>query len=68
MYSERQMQMDPYKLTISREIDRWDEGIPLGNGELGALVFGSAKKLTVSPDRGDIWDKSGSPENTPGFC
>ena len=68
MYSERQMQMDPYKLTISREIDRWDEGIPLGNGELGALVFGSAKKLTVSLDRGDIWDKSGSPENTPGFC
>lgn len=68
MYSERQMQMDPYKLTIQREIDRWDEGIPLGNGELGALVFGSAKKLTVSLDRGDIWDKSGSPENTPGFC
>ena len=68
MYSERQMQMDPYKLTIPREIDRWDEGIPLGNGELGALVFGSAKKLTVSLDRGDIWDKSGSPENTPGFC
>ncbi len=62
------MQMDPYKLTIQREIDRWDEGIPLGNGELGALVFGSAKKLTVSLDRGDIWDKSGSPENTPGFC
>ena len=62
------MQMDPYKLTIPREIDRWDEGIPLGNGELGALVFGSAKKLTVSLDRGDIWDKSGSPENTPGFC
>ena len=60
--------MDPYKLTIPREIDRWDEGIPLGNGELGALVFGSAKKLTVSLDRGDIWDKSGSPENTPGFC
>lgn len=68
MYSERQMQMDPYKLTIPREIDRWDEGIPLGNGEMGALVFGSAKKLTVSLDRGDIWDKSGSPENTPGFC
>lgn len=68
MYSERQMQMDPYKLTIQREIDRWDEGIPLGNGELGALVFGSAKKLTVSLDRGDIWDESGSPENTPGFC
>ena len=62
------MQMDPYKLTIQREIDRWDEGIPLGNGEMGALVFGSAKKLTVSLDRGDIWDKSGSPENTPGFC
>lgn len=60
--------MDPYKLTIPREIDRWDEGIPLGNGEMGALVFGSAKKLTVSLDRGDIWDKSGSPENTPGFC
>lgn len=60
--------MDPNRLRIEREIDRWDEGIPLGNGEMGALVFGSAKKLTVSLDRGDIWDKSDSPENTSGFC
>ncbi len=59
--------MEPYKLTIDRKIDRWDEGIPMGNGEMGCLLFGDAKKLVLSLDRGDIWDRSGSPEKTEGF-
>lgn len=59
--------MEPYKLTIDRNISLWDEAIPLGNAEIGCLLFGSAKKLTLSLDRGDIWDTSNSPEDTPGF-
>ncbi|MGN0522016.1 MAG: glycosyl hydrolase family 95 catalytic domain-containing protein [Eubacterium sp.] len=59
--------MQPYNLVIDREIDRWDEGIPLGNGEMGCLLFGSGQKLIFSLDRGDIWDRSFTPEKTDGF-
>lgn len=59
--------MEPFKLIIDRKIDRWDEGIPMGNGEMGCLLFGDAKKLVLALDRGDIWDRSGSPEKTEGF-
>lgn len=52
-----------FYLQFAQKIDRWDEALPLGNGEMGALVFGGAGKLTVSLDRGDIWDRSNSPEN-----
>lgn len=59
--------MNPYQLQIDRNIDRWDEAIPLGNGEMGCLVFGSSQRLILALDRGDIWDRSGSPEHINGF-
>lgn len=34
----------------------WDEAMPLGNGLLGALVWGDGKPLKVSLDRTDLWD------------
>ncbi len=34
----------------------WDEAIPLGNGELGALVWKREGKLRFSLDRSDLWD------------
>lgn len=34
----------------------WDEGIPLGNGMLGALVWEKEGKLRFSLDRADLWD------------
>ena len=34
----------------------WDEGIPLGNGMLGALVWQKGSKLRFSLDRADLWD------------
>lgn len=37
-------------------MDRWDEALPLGNGLLGALVWGTGRQLNVSLDRGDLWD------------
>lgn len=35
---------------------RWDEGIPLGNGWLGALVWQRENQLRLSLDRADLWD------------
>jgi len=34
----------------------WDEAIPLGNGELGALVWQKNDHLRFSLDRSDLWD------------
>ncbi len=59
--------MDTFELRIARKIPRWDEGIPLGNGDMGCLLFGQSDKLIFSLDRGDIWDKTCSPEKTTGF-
>jgi alpha-L-fucosidase 2 len=34
----------------------WDEGIPLGNGMLGALIWEKDSNLRISLDRADLWD------------
>lgn len=34
----------------------WDEGIPLGNGMLGSLLWAKDGKLRLSLDRADLWD------------
>lgn len=44
------------KLTFKNRIPRWDEGLPLGNGLCGALVWGSSENIRVSLNRSDLWD------------
>ena len=34
----------------------WDEGVPLGNGLLGALIWQNGSSLRLSLDRADLWD------------
>jgi alpha-L-fucosidase 2 len=34
----------------------WDEGIPLGNATLGALIWEKDNQLRISLDRSDLWD------------
>lgn len=46
----------PAKVVRNGEIDRWDEGMPLGNGTLGVLVWGDGNRIRLSLDRGDLWD------------
>lgn len=40
----------------------WDEAFPLGNGTLGALVWGDGQPLKISLDRTDLWDLRPVPE------
>lgn len=35
---------------------RWDEGIPLGNAHIGALIWQRNGKIRFSLDRADLWD------------
>lgn len=34
----------------------WDEGIPLGNGIMGALIWQKGDRLRLALDRADLWD------------
>ena len=46
----------------------WDEALPLGNGLLGALVWGDGDPLNLSLDRTDLWDLRSVPEfHTPEY-
>ena len=45
-----------YNLQFPRLATTWDEGIPLGNGMLGALVWQKEDHLRISLDRADLWD------------
>lgn len=46
----------PYDLHFDQLPTVWDEGIPLGNGMVGALIWEKEGKLRFSLDRADLWD------------
>lgn len=48
-------------LSIKAPVRDWYEGIPLGNGQLGALIWGRDNRLTVKLNRLDIWDERCNP-------
>lgn len=47
---------EKHDLYFNRIPDRWEEGIPLGNGLLGALIWQKDSMLRISLDRADLWD------------
>jgi alpha-L-fucosidase 2 len=51
-----------HNLSFDSLAKRWDEGIPLGNGWIGALIWQKADKLRMSLDRVDLWDDRPMPE------
>lgn len=51
-----------YNLTFNSLAKTWDEGLPLGNGWLGALVWQKGENLRFSLDRADLWDLRAVPE------
>ena len=54
---------ETYKMTLEAPIHKWDEAVPLGNGETGVLLWGAGNRLKLSLDRSDLWD-----ERTGGIC
>ena len=50
-------------LHFNKTIKQWDEALPLGNGDLGCLIWNNSNMLRFSIDKGGIWDCSDSPEN-----
>ena len=46
-----------FSLRHDKSIHLWDEGVPLGSGMRGCLVYGCGNPLICSLDRGDLWDR-----------
>ena len=51
-----------HNLKFDTLAQRWDEGMPMGNGLLGALVWKKDNRLRMSLDRVDLWDDRPMPE------
>ncbi len=55
-------------LHFTTPVTVWDEALPLGNGIMGALVWGDGKPVRISLDRSDLWDLRLVPEfSTPEY-
>src|SRR5687768_13079309 len=53
---------DKHNLVFDSLAKRWDAGIPLGNGWLGAIIWQKGDNLRMSLDRVDLWDDRPMPE------
>ena len=63
MFSLRHLSIMKYHDLRSTKLARsWDEGIPLGNGMIGALIWQRDSVLRMSLDRADLWDLRGIKE------
>jgi alpha-L-fucosidase 2 len=45
----------PRVLWYDRPADKWDEALPLGNGHLGAMVFGGTAEERVALNHENLW-------------
>lgn len=52
--------MKDYNISYNNKIESWDEGLPLGSGKLGCLIYGD-DTLRFSLDRVDLWDNRPTP-------
>ena len=51
------VQESPHDLKFPDLAQTWDEGMPLGNATVGALIWGKDSSLRISMDRIDLWDQ-----------
>ena len=50
------------KLYYDHPAENWHESLPLGNGRIGAMVYGGTKKEILALNEDTLW--SGYPEKT----
>lgn len=55
-------------LHFTTPVTTWGEAVPLGNGMMGALLWGDGQPVRISLDRADLWDLRTVPEfNSPEY-
>ena len=43
------------ELWYTKPAENWDEALPVGNGRLGAMVFGGTSRETLQLNEDSIW-------------
>ena len=51
------VQISSHDLKFTELAQTWDEGMPLGNATVGALIWEKDSSLRISMDRIDLWDQ-----------
>src|ERR1700761_8958137 len=55
----------PYKLFFNQPATQWPDSLPVGNGRLGACVFGNPKTERIQLNEESIWDGQPRDRNNP---
>lgn len=55
----------PYKLFFNQPANSWPDSLPVGNGRLGACVFGDPSKERIQLNEESIWDGEVRDRNNP---
>ena len=62
LYSGCLFAQNDLKLWYDKPARNWNEALPIGNGRLGAMIFGNAENELVQLNESSLW--SGGPVNT----
>ena len=59
--SQQDAEMSAHELWYDKPASRWFEALPLGNGHLGAMVFGGVEMERIALSESTVW--SGAAES-----
>ena len=60
--ASRLLAQNDLKLWYNKPARNWNEALPIGNGRLGAMIFGNAESELLQLNESSLW--SGGPTNT----
>src|SRR6185312_7534290 len=55
----------PYKLFFNQPATQWPDSLPVGNGRLGACIFGNPATERIQLNEDSIWDGERRDRNNP---
>lgn len=58
--------MEDNLMWFKRPAEQWDHGLPVGNGRLGAMVFGGIEHEHIVLNEESVWSKGGEYKDRPG--
>lgn len=52
---EEKLSKTPLKIWFNQPTEKWNHGLPIGNGSLGAMIYGTPKKEIICLNEETIW-------------
>jgi len=56
-----------WRFSFDHGLSRWQDGLPIGNGRIGAQCWGDKRLLRLTLDRSDAWDRRFEPNRRPDY-